>query len=282
MKITSFQVFLNFGKRIAYQVLPPLLFNLIKRFKKKTSVSYARFEDALLKCNNLGYSNADIVDQVKSKTLKLKFENFKKHDLSESDLRILLMASRYLGNGSLKVLDFGGGAGYHYYLFKSWFPKCPKVEWVIVETELMVEMCNDLQNPELKFVSDIPTENDSPFDLVVAASSIQYTCDPVSILARLLQIKATSFCMTKTPMLSYKDKLITVQASILSDHGPGKSYSKLEDKLILTPITFIYKETVSKMFEQNYARFQLTQDARSSFEFNGREIPTFSAFCSAL
>jgi len=83
-------------------------------------------------------------------------------------------------------------------------------------------------------------------------------------------------------MLSYKDKLITVQTSILSDHGPGKSYSKLEDKLILTPITFIYKETVSKMFEQNYARFQLTQDARSSFEFNGREIPTFSAFCSAL
>jgi putative methyltransferase (TIGR04325 family) len=282
MKIYGFQSFMNLGKRIAYQVLPPYLFNLIKRVKKKNSISYTLFEDALLECNNLGYSDADIVNHVKSKTLELNSENFREHDLSESDLRILLMASRCLGNGSLKVLDFGGGAGYHYYLFKSWFPKSTKVEWIVVETELMVEMCNDLQNSELKFVSDIPTEDDSSFDLVVAASSLQYTRDPISYLTRLIQKEATFFCMTKTPMLSYNHNLVTLQTSILSAHGPGKSSSKLEDKVVLTPITFIYKETVLKMFEQNYGKVQLTQDARSSFEFNSREIPTFSAFCSAL
>jgi putative methyltransferase (TIGR04325 family) len=253
----------------------------MKRIKTSNSKKYSSFQDALLDCQNLGYLDSEIANHVKNKTQKLVSESFENYELSESDLRILLMAFRASQRGSLKVLDFGGAAGYHYFLFKKWCTANTAVEWTVVETKTMVDKCIDLQNSELRFVSNIPTDRKSSFDLILAASSLQYTSDPLAVLTELLQMNSTFFCITKTPMLSSSETLICIQASKLSDHGPGKKFIGGENELVLTPVTFMFKDSVLRKFQEENYSFQVTQDTRSSFQFNRKEIPTFTAFGSS-
>ena len=120
MKTLKFDMYLKFSKRIISMILPPFLISFMRLIRKNNSKTYLTFQDALFDCQNLGYLDSKIVNHVKSKTQKLVSESFENYELSESDLRILLMAFRASQRGSLKVLDFGGAAGYHYFLFKKW------------------------------------------------------------------------------------------------------------------------------------------------------------------
>ena len=60
-------------------------------------------------------------------------------------------------NNKLKVLDFGGAAGAHYFIVKSLLDK-EISNWRVVETSKMTQEAikNQLENSELSFYDNLP------------------------------------------------------------------------------------------------------------------------------
>jgi len=197
-------------------------------------------------------------------------------------MRIILMALRASQDRKIRVIDFGGGAGYHYFLFKAWCHPSTKVDWLVIETPPMVEKSQGMGNSELIFTSEIPTKTENCFDLVVVASSLQYTSDPTAILQQLIELNPEYFCITRMPMLLHDDQIITIQTSSLSSHGPGNFEHTVQNKKVHTPITFVSKLRIFEALDDKYGSFQITQDENSSFQFKGKEIPAFGIICRLI
>jgi putative methyltransferase (TIGR04325 family) len=274
--------FVSGFKNVLSRSLPPMMTSLIRQITAPKARRYKSFQEALADCQNLGYADSDIASQVVNRTTKLVSEEFKNHKLSESDMRIILMGLRASQDRRIRVLDFGGGAGYHYFLFKSWCHPTTKVDWLVIETPTMVELSHGMRNSELNFVSEIPTKTEDSFDLVVVASSLQYTSDPIAILYKLINLNPEFFCITRTPMLFDDEEIITVQTSLLHSHGPGNFEQVIQNKKVQTPITFLPKLKLIEALEYKYGSFQINQDAKSSFQFKGKEIPAFGIICRLL
>ena len=262
--------------------MPPIMTSLLRQVTAGRARKYKSFQEALADCHNLGYADADIARQVVDRTNKLVSEKFKNHKLSESDMRIILMALCASQDRTIRVLDFGGGAGYHYFLFKAWCHSTTKVDWLVIETAPMVEKSQEMGNPELIFTTQIPTNKDNCFDLVVVASSLQYTSDPIATLQQLIDLKSEFLCITRMPMLLHDDQIITIQTSTLSAHGPGNFEQAIQNRKVHTPITFLPKQKLIEALEYKYGSFQITQDAKSSFQFRGKEIPAFGIICRLI
>jgi putative methyltransferase (TIGR04325 family) len=279
VRILSTNKFLTNFKKVIIHCLPPLITSLLKQVITPRTRKYETFQDALADCNNLGYSDTDIARQVVERTTQLISGSFRNQKFSDSDLRIVLMALIASRNGSIRVLDFGGGAGYHYFLFKTLCPPSTKIDWLVLETQSMVRESQGIKNSELNFKSKIPVNSKDSFDLIIVASSLQYTSNPLTVLQQLIDLNSEFFCLTRTPLFLNGDCLVTVQKSILSAHGPGDFNQLPQKKTVLTPITFLPKAAIVKALESKYGVIQITQDAQSSFQFNGKEIPAFGILC---
>ena len=72
-------------------------------------------------------------------------------------LRSFFALSLLPDSPQINVLDFGGGAGNHYYLARKLIDDNVKINWHVVETDSFVEEINKqgLQSSELKFFTSI-------------------------------------------------------------------------------------------------------------------------------
>lgn len=259
--------------------MPPIMTSLLRQMAAARERKYKTFQEALANCQNLGYADTDLASQVVNRTNKLVSENFKNHKLSESDMTIILMALCASQDRTIRVLDFGGGGGYHYFLFKAWCHPTTNVDWLVIETAEMVQKSHEMINSELNFTTQIPANKDNCFDLVIVASSLQYASDPIAILKQLINLNSKSFCITRMPLLLHDDEIVSVQTSNLSAHGPGKFEQTIQNKEVKTPITFLPKRKIIKELEYKYGFFQITKDTKSSFQFRGKAIPAFTIIC---
>ena len=99
-------------------------------------------------------------------------------------------------DNNINILDFGGGAGHHYFLLKKLLNENITVNWIVFETEELVKECiaNGLETDELKFSSSFSNLlQDLEFDVLYANYSLAYTNDPYLYLQKLLELNLKNF-----------------------------------------------------------------------------------------
>ena len=115
---------------------------------------FSSYEDALSSCPNDAYQGQDLVDVVIEKNRIVRDQLKVNPTLELSSFRTLAGLA-FASSNNLKVLDFGGGGGYHYSLARLVLPPESTISWAVVETPAMAKSAKALENGELVFFDQI-------------------------------------------------------------------------------------------------------------------------------
>lgn len=269
-------------KELFKSLLPPLLFEFFSRLSRpKNNVSFASFEDALSACQSNAYEDQELVTVIVEKNRIYREQICNDPRFSESILSALISTMGSTRGTHLNVIDFGGNAGYHYTIVKAAIQSDIPIHWHVVETPAMVRAARKLETDELRFFHDIETAiaQMGPVDIVFSSSALQYTPDPIAYLKKLLEIEANYFYLTRTPFLDgATSSITTIQASKLSENGPGPLPSDYLDSWTRYPITFVNRLEVEALLLQKYdVRFRMNE-ASGVFRFKRQPITVTGYF----
>lgn len=210
---------MTFRRSALLRMLPPALVDFVQR-KRTPDRIYESYEAALADADS--YEDPLLTELVAAKGKQFAETLQTTNELDYSHLRILLAVVGSPSSTPLRVLDFGGGSGTHYWVAKQILGNHVELDWRVVETPAMVEAVTryELANEELTFYSDVQEAvSDATFDAVYASSSIHYTPDPYATLEILCNIPSKRLVITRTPMAD--EDLILLQTSRMRDNGPG-------------------------------------------------------------
>lgn len=245
---------------------------------------YPNFEEALRLCNNVGYSNDQLTQVVVKKNISFQKNMTANNFLSSDATRTLLSLGPALNSNHLRVLDFGGGGGYHYTLARHVLGNKCDIKWNIVETDSMCKSGAAISDQSLKFFSDIQSAKaDLGFiDLILTSSALQYCPDPLTSLNDLLSISSKYIYITRTPFFKGNKKITSIQSSMLSHNGPGELPAGYVDQEILYPISFLPLHQVEEAINQRYRiRFKVIEEAANLF-IEGEPVNTYYGFFCEL
>jgi putative methyltransferase (TIGR04325 family) len=246
------------------------------------------FEDysaALNACGDNGYNNSQLIDVVVTKTEVFE-DSGKSNPMSTTFqgvnfFRYAPILLTEMSLSTLKVLDFGGAAGYQHSISNKLLGRDDKLIWSVVDTAKMVEKAAGHRYPNRKFFIGIKEALDSEgcFDIVTSSSSLQYCDDPLKFLRELVEVKAKYLLIQKTPLFNGQGKIVCLQKSRLSDNGPGPLPNSFKDKYIHYPITYVSEKDFEEILSVYYQiRFKVYEEFES-FNFRGEKIHTVNYFC---
>jgi putative methyltransferase (TIGR04325 family) len=216
---------------------------------------YPDFETAQRACpGGYGYDLPTLAKSVVRKNTAYKFELNKLNILESQAARTLLGISMARSSNCLRVLDFGGGGGYHFWLVQKIFGEYLNLSWNVVETPVMCSEARELETAELKFASSIEEAKETlkNIDLVFASSSLQYTPNPSQTIQDLIEVSPRYLYITRTPFSLGNNRVVTIQKSLLSENGPGPLPSGYDDQPLYYPITFEPLSKVEEIISKKY------------------------------
>lgn len=218
-----------------------------------------------------GYSNLKLNKSIIKKTILFS----KLHSLNEKDINVKRTVSflKFIKNKNLKnILDFGGGAGYHYFIAKMKLPDV-NLKWLVVENGIMVNLCNkQLNYKNLFFSSSLNTVKKT--DIFFSSCAINYTKDPVKTMKSIIKLNTKYLYFTRTPLTedqSFKFK----QISLLSDNGPCKINNEKE-MLIECENKIISRKYFESMFKNGFVIIKKYVDQKKSFFYKNKFISTYT------
>jgi putative methyltransferase (TIGR04325 family) len=220
---------------------------------------------AALGCvGGIGYENKILVDVIVKKNLIFRNEQKKPPLFNFSAARTLFGVSLAANNrDKLRVVDFGGGGGFHYTIARAMLPPEIEISWNVVESPRLCRASDPLITPGLSFYDSIETASADleSVDLIFTSSALQYTPDPLKTLEELLKIKATSIYITRTPFSMHNESIVGIPKSRLADNGPGALPTEFIDEEIWYPITYVpIPEIENVLASQTNIRLKIIED----------------------
>jgi putative methyltransferase (TIGR04325 family) len=246
-------------------------------------MTFDSYETALAYCDEAAYEGMDLVASVVGKSLRFRQQLFKTKTFDLGAARTLIGVALAMRTGSLKVLDFGGAAGYHQAIARLALGSDVELKWVVVETPSMSREANQhILADNLKFFESISeaVKSEGDFDLVFTSGALQCCPDPISISKSLFDVGAKNVFVTRTAFSLDRSTLHTIQRSKLSHNGPGPMLDGIKDRdvsypLVLSPLSAFEKA----LFETGYEiRFRMIEDT-SAYVVNGLPYHMYGYFC---
>ena len=250
------------------------------RLFKKT---YTSFEDALKDCNSpSSFQQDDLVNSVILKTHIFKNINPESNFpfiLSPAVKSILLISSITNQYGCINILDFGGGAGIHYFYFKKIYNKKYNIKWCIVETELMCRNSKFLESDELYFFDSIEKAHNfiGNIDLIFSSGTFQCIPEPFITIDKLLNLNAPYVIFARLNLTSHNKCIISIQKSLLSENGIGKLPNEFNDRLIEYPNICIPVNDFNTLTTKKYTQKIKYNDASGIYKINHYKIFGYTA-----
>lgn len=247
-----------------------------------TNQIYSSYNEALARCNGAGYSMQTLTDVVVKKNIAMKQAVNQDCFLSSEATRTLLSVGFAMNSNSVRVLDFGGGGGYHYTLARHALGEKCNIKWNIVETQSMCESGAGMADLSLKFFNEISAAklDLGSVDLILTSSALQYCPEPLTHLKELLEVSAKYIYITRTPFFSGDQTLVSIQGSMLSHNGPGPLPHGYVDQEILYPISFVPLKEVEALIQEKYTiRFKVLEEAANLFIEGNPVNPYYGFFC---
>lgn len=198
------------------------------------------------------YDDSLIANYITRKTQDL-FKSQSSLKFSVSNYRYFVPFAFLSHENEIRVLDFGGGAGDHFYSMINTIKHNIK-NWTVVETNAMVVSATQIVfDKRLIFETSLSNLIDKEFDLVIASSSIQYTYDPLRILGELIDIKPKYLFVTRMPVWDFPTMTV-FQKSPLSSNGPGRQLYEYDEGIVEYELTILNQ----KLFESRFSgKFEL-------------------------
>lgn len=246
---------------------------------KRRPVTYKDYAAALSECIGLGYDCSDIARSVVSKTKLYSTEISQPSQELRLDLTssfsLAAMSLAAAGGTVLKVLDFGGAAGLHYFLTRKLISPSIQIQWVVVETPTMVEVASPaLANQELRFVTDLADASKllNGIDIVHSSGAIQYVADPSELVLKFASLNANYLLLNRIGVTLNDQHLIATHQSRLQDHGPGKGAHGVVDRLVRTPFVFVSETRLMNSVTGNYRVVARIDDPSGVFSVRNEPI----------
>lgn len=198
---------------------------------------YPSYDVANAACHD-GYAAPDIARLVAEKTGILRDDLAAgRARLSDGDMRVM-SALGCVGDRDVRVLDFGGGAGAHFWVARSLTDASAIRQWAVVETPNLASAAAT-SDERLSFHTTIEeaAERLGTVDLVFASGVIPYVPDPVATLASLAALGARVVFLTRTPLSPDAGDHVLVHTTALSTHGPGSVPVPERDRPVSCPVT---------------------------------------------
>ena len=191
----------------------------------------------------INYENNKLNSYIINKTKKNnKLKNGE--DLKINQLRALYFSWFIKNKNSHKILDFGGGAGYHFFLTKEFLEKKYNLDWNIVENNTMVNLCKKkIKDKKLFFYNDL-LKVKKKIDIIFSSCAINYCSEPQKVLNDLMRFPCKYYYFVRTP-LSSNNNLEFDQFSMLSENGPEKLFLKNDEV-----VKYTNKILTKKKFEE--------------------------------
>ena len=238
--------------------IPPVIVRAARSLRGRPRPKrYDSYEAALAECSDRGYENRDIIEVVYRKTMRYR-DNIESgaHPVrpSSADAYSLFSLLSSISNGKIKVLDFGGACGSHYFAARAFLPASCKLKWVVVETPAMAAMASALATQELSFSSDPGAAAASlqNVDLLLTSGALQFVSCPEKVLKQLVSIGATRILFSRLGLTEGTGDVITVHESWLSANGPGPMPEGIQDRKVRYPITFMRKSRFDQILRERY------------------------------
>lgn len=256
---------------------------LKKRFTKKSkrienSKKFENYSEALQFCTSDAYQNIELCNMIADKTLVHRDILRKKpFGLNPTNVFLLAAINQYLhvySTNSLKILDFGGGCGAHYFEIRRFIPNDVSLKWYIVETDQMVKSAIDrkLNNDELVFISSIEDVKED-IDFIHSSSALQYVPSPYEFLNMLININANWLFVNRMMFNEDDTDFVTIQKSFLSANGPGKLPSGYTDRIITYPhTTMSFHKFNSTITNNGYEIEWMFLEASGSYQIKNEKI----------
>lgn len=168
-----------------------------------------------------GYDSHVIADKVLAAALEVKRGNafaerdgivFGKPEFPQQTLDAL-QKSADLHGGNLSVLDFGGGPGSSYFLYKKLLKNVKQISWRVIEQAQFCEKGNrELADESLSFfVSSEEAIAGFHPDVLLLSSVMHYLEFPQQILPNLIIPEISTVIIETTPFVDHTREHITVQ-----------------------------------------------------------------------
>jgi putative methyltransferase (TIGR04325 family) len=186
----------------------------------------------------------------------------------------------------LRVIDFGGACGAHYFGAKAFFRNSVEFEWTVVETRAMAGKGRALEDDELRFSDSLSeaTQSLQEIDLVYSSGALQYVPSPLETLNNLLDYNAEYLFLNRLALIDDVDELssiTTIQTSRLSENGPGPLPEGMKDGAAKYPITFVNKRILETRLRERY-RLLLNFEEGDMVRSGGRTISGVGYFAIRL
>ena len=184
--------------KLTGELMPPLITRLFRLAKKVTtsyqgySGVYSSFQECreqkrelLSKSgdfNNPAYGQVSL-QQTKNYLAKPIWETVEYIDF----LKLLACISSELGRkGSIKILDFGGGVGFHYVRCQRYL-KNPQIDYTVFDVPVVVKKGKEFFNNarDIHFMDALPAAGVIRFDLIILSSVLHYIDDYKKLLRDL-------------------------------------------------------------------------------------------------
>ena len=237
-------------KRILKAFLPPIVVQIIQSRRNRAAV-YPSYTAALADAD--GYQDMALVKAIAAKGKIFRDTIIETKQLDLASLRTVIALAVSLRSKTLRVIDFGGAAGTHFFMAKAILGNSVKLDWRIVETPGMVQAVTEegLNNSELSFFDSLDkAAGGQKFDLIFCSCSLNYTPDPYSVLDELVKIQAKYLMVTRTPIADRG--VVLLQHSMIRHNGAGNLPKDMLtiDKRISYPVTILERSKVERSLKE--------------------------------
>jgi putative methyltransferase (TIGR04325 family) len=209
---------------------------------------------------NKGYNNLALNKSIVKKTII--YSNLKlKNDHNINWHRTIKFLKFLKKKKFKKIIDFGGGAGYHFFVAKMVFPNL-NLKWSIVENQIMVKLCNKkIKNKNLFFFDSFNQIKNA--DIFFSSCSINYTTNPIETIKTIIKLKTKYLYFTRTPLAENKSFKFK-QISLLSENGPCQIKNEKE-KIIEYENKIISRQSFEEIFKNKFFIIAKYVDEKKAF-----------------
>lgn len=233
--------------------LPPVVTKSIRAIKNKRKI-YRTFHDALKDCKTKGYDSNALAEMIfaKTKNYRDSFKTQTSKNLSTSE-SFLAASIAKINQSKIKVLDFGGALGTHYFFIRNFFPDI-EFDWSIIEMPALVQKGQLLEEPKLKFYEfeHFNTQDKQSFDLVLTSGAIQHVPQPDETIQFLLSVHAKWLIFLRGGFSYDPNHFWVIHKTWYRDNGPGAKPKGMKDGLVDFPFAIVSKSKFEQQLNKEY------------------------------
>jgi len=233
--------------------------------KRARTRCFASFAEAHRAAVALGHTYEDhqMAQLVVDKTKQSLLRDDRRRPISAVTLRSLWALQRLTHHrSSLRVLDFGGAAGQHFFEARAFLGKDQlneesdrsrvRLSWRVVETEAMVTAASALAGSDLQFYSSVESalQGFEP-DLVLSSGALQCLPNPLRTLESLVSIGATYLFLTRLSCSPNDTTSFIVEEGFIHNQGPAVSVSPMAGRAAY-PLTIVPVKEMERVLETRY------------------------------